>query len=154
MSTTAKVDFEPSLFGDDQPEVAPDLPTSQPKRRTNRAPFIMTAGLLLVLAVAFFAATSPSKSKSVPAMPIEGPQTATGTFSLPTITEEGSQNIPVSVRKDTASEFSRFCTGYESLCSTSTTENPAETLVKMAAALPAGKAKRYRVEVSVLPLGE
>ena len=43
---------------------------------------------------------------------------------------------------------------YEAMCSTSTTDKPAETLAKLAAALPVGEAKRYRVKVSVVPLGE
>lgn len=67
MSTTAKIDFEPGLFDEGQPEAAPDLPTIQPKRRTNRAPFIVAGGLLLVLAVAFFALNTTSKPKTVPA---------------------------------------------------------------------------------------
>ena len=36
MSTTAKIDFEPGLFDEGQPEAAPDLPTIQPKRRASR----------------------------------------------------------------------------------------------------------------------
>ena len=41
MSTTAKIDFEPGLFDEGQPEAAPDLPAIQPKRRASRAPFIV-----------------------------------------------------------------------------------------------------------------
>ena len=85
MSTTAKIDFEPGLFDEGQPEAAPDLPAIQPKRRASRAPFIVAGGLLLVLAAAFFAINGTSKPKTVPAMLTEGPQTATGAFSLPTI---------------------------------------------------------------------
>jgi hypothetical protein len=44
--------------------------------------------------------------------------------------------------------------GFEAMCSTSTTDKPAETLAKLAAALPVGEAKRYRVKVSVVPLDE
>ena len=33
MSATAKIDFEPGLFDEGQPEAAPDLPTIQPERR-------------------------------------------------------------------------------------------------------------------------
>ncbi|HFQ7487196.1 hypothetical protein [Escherichia coli] len=47
-----------------------------------------------------------------------------------------------------------FCAGFEAMCSTSTTDKPAETLAKLAAALPVGEAKRYRVKVSVVPLDE
>ena len=55
MSTATKIDFEPGLFDEGQYEEAPDLPAIQPKRRTNRTPFIVAGGLLLVLAAAFFA---------------------------------------------------------------------------------------------------
>ena len=85
MSATGKIDFEPGLFDESQPEAAPDLPAIQPKRRTNRAPFIVAGGLLLVLAVAFFVLNTTSKPKAVPAMPLEGPQTVIDAFSLPTI---------------------------------------------------------------------
>lgn len=149
MSTTAKIDFEPGLFDEGQPEAAPDLPTIQPKRRASRAPFIVAGGLLLVLAVAFFAINGTSKPKTVPAMLTEGPQTAIGAFSLPTLAQ-GSQNI----QKAAVGDFEGFCAGYEAMCSTSTTDKPAETLAKLAAALPAGEAKRYRVKVSIVPLDE
>ena len=149
MSTTAKIDFEPGLFDEGQTEAAPDLPTIQPKRRTSRAPFIVAGGLLLVLAVAFFAINGTSKPKTVPAMLTEGPQTAIGAFSLPTLTQ-GSQNI----QKAAVGDSDGFCSGYEAMCSTSTTDKPAETLAKLAAALPAGEAKRYRVKVSIVPLDE
>jgi hypothetical protein len=48
-----------------------------------------------------------------------------------------------------------FCVGYEAICSTSTTDKPAEALAKLAATLPQGQPKhrvRYRVKVSVVPL--
>lgn len=149
MSTTAKIDFEPGLFDEGQTEAAPDLPTIQPKRRTSRAPFIVAGGLLLVLAVAFFAINGTSKPKTVPAMPTEGPQTAIGAFSLPTLAQ-GSQNI----QKAAVGDSEGFCVGFEAMCSTSTTDKPAETLAKLAAALPVGEAKRYRVKVSIVPLDE
>lgn len=149
MSTTAKIDFEPGLFDEGQHEEAPDLPAIQPKRRASRAPFIVAGGLLLVLAAAFFAINGTSKPKTVPAMLTEGPQTATGAFSLPTIAQ-GSQSITKAVVGDSEG----FCSGYEAMCSTSTTDKPAETLAKLAAALPVGEAKRYRVKVSVVPLDE
>ena len=149
MSTTAKIDFEPGLFDEGQTEAAPDLPTIQPKRRTSRAPFIVAGGLLLVLAVAFFALNGTSKPKTVPAMLAEAPQTAIGAFSLPTLAQ-GSQNI----QKSAVGDSEGFCSGYEAMCSTSTTDKPAETLAKLAAALPAGEAKRYRVMVSIVPVEE
>ena len=149
MSTTAKIDFEPGLFDESQPEAAPDLPTIQPKRRASRAPFIVAGGLLLVLAVAFFALNGTSKPKTVPAMPTEGQQTATGAFSLPEI-EKGS---PI-IQKAYTNASEGFCLGFEAMCSTSTTDKPAETLAKLAAALPAGEAKHYRVKVSIVPVDE
>ena len=54
-----------------QYEEAPDLPAIQPKRRANRAPFIVAGGLLLVLAAAFFAINASTKPKIIPAMPLE-----------------------------------------------------------------------------------
>ena len=149
MSTTAKIDFEPGLFDEDEPEAAPDLPTIQPKRRASRAPFIVAGCLLLVLAAAFFALNGTSKPKTVPAMLAEGPQTVIGAFSLPTLAQ-GSQSI----QKAAVGDSEGFCVGFESMCSTSTTAKPAETLAKLAAALPAGEAKRYRVKVSIVPLDE
>ena len=149
MSTTAKIDFEPGLFDEGQTEAAPDLPTIQPKRRTSRATFIVAGGLLLVLAAAFFGINGTSKPKTVPALLTEGPQTAIGAFSLPTLTQ-GSQNI----QKAAVGDSDGFCSGYEAMCSTSTTDKPAETLAKLAAALPVGEAKRYRVKVSIVPLDE
>ena len=109
----------------------------------------MAGGLLLVLAAAFFALNGTSKPKTVPAIPLEGPQTAIGAFSLPTIAQ-GSQNI----QKAAVGDSEGFCVGFEAMCSTSTTDKPAETLAKLAAALPAGEAKRYRVKVSIVPLDE
>ena len=149
MSTTAKIDFEPGLFDEGQTEASPDLPTIQPKRRTSRAPFIVAGGLLLVLAVAFFALNGTSKPKAATAMPLEGPQTAIGAFSLPTLAQ-GSQSI----QKAAVGDSEGFCSGHEVMCSTSTTDKPAETLAKLAAALPAGEAKRYRLKVSIVPLDE
>ena len=145
MSTTAKIDFEPGLFD----EAAPDLPTIQPKRRTNRAPFIVAGGLLLVLAAAFFAPNGTSKPKTAPTIPLEATERPVGAFLQPTLAQ-GSQNIQKAVMGDSDG----FCAGFEAMCSTSTTDKPAETLVKLAAALPAGEAKRYRVKVSVVPLDE
>lgn len=109
----------------------------------------VSGGLLLVLAAAFFAINTTTKPKTVPAMPAEGPKTATGAFSLPTLAQ-GSQSI----KKAAVGDYEGFCSGYEVMCSTSTTDKPAEMLAKLAAALPAGEAKRYRVKVSIVPLDE
>lgn len=149
MSTTAKIDFEPGLFDEGQPEAAPDLPAIQPKRRANRAPFIVAGGLLLVLAAAFFAINTTTKPKTVPAMPLEATERPVDAFLQPTL-GKGSQTV----RNTTTGDSEGFCVGFEAMCSTSTTDKPAETLAKLAAALPAGEAKRYRVKVSVVPLDE
>lgn len=149
MSTTAKIDFEPGLFDEGQPEAAPDLPAIQPKRRTNRAPFIVAGGLLLVLAAAFFAINTTTKPKTAPAIPLEATEKPAGTFLQPTL-EQGSQIV----RNTPVGDSEGFCVGFEAMCSTSTTDKPAETLAKLAAALPVGEAKRYRVKVSVVPLDE
>ena len=109
MSTTAKIDFEPGLFDEGQPEAATDLPTIQPKRRASRAPFIVAGGLLLVLAAAFFALNGTSKPKTVPAMLAEGPQTAAGAFLQPAL-GQGSQivrNTPVGDSEGFCSDMRR-----------------------------------------------
>lgn len=149
MSTTAKIDFEPGLFDEGQYEEAPDLPTIQPKRRTNRVPFIVAGCLLLVLAAAFFTLNGTSKPKTVPAMPLEATEKPLGAFLQPTL-GQGSQIV----RNTPVGDSEGFCVGFEAMCSTSTTDKPAETLAKLAAALPAGEAKRYRVKVSIVPLDE
>jgi hypothetical protein len=48
--------------------------------------------------------------------------------------------------------FSGFCHEYEILCTTTVTVKPAETLKMLAAAMPKGAGKKYRVTVSVEPL--
>jgi len=147
MSASAKIDFEPGLFDEGHPEAAPDLPTIQPKRRANRAPFIVAGCLLLVLTAAFLVVfNTTSKPKAVPAMLIEGPQKAVSAFSLPTA-------IP-RAKVDRHSVSEGFCAGFEALCFIGMTDKPAETLAKLAAALPQGDSKHYRVNVSVVPLNE
>ena len=125
------------------------IPPDTEERMVVMERFIVAGGLLLVLAVAFFAINDTSKPKTVPAMLTEGPQTAIGAFSMPAL-GQGSQNV----QKAATSDSEGFCAGYEAMCSTSTTDKPAETLAKLAAALPVGEAKRYRVKVSVVPLDE
>ncbi|HDT5962534.1 TPA: hypothetical protein QHC62_005064 [Citrobacter freundii] len=149
MNTTAKIDFEPGLFDEGQPDAAPDLPAIQPKRRANRAPFIVAGGLLLVLAAAFFAINTTTKPKTAPAVPLEATEKPLGAFLQPA-PRQGSQIV----RNTPVGDSEGFCVGFEAMCSTSTTDKPAETLAKLAAALPVGEAKRYRVKVSVVPLDE
>lgn len=47
-----------------------------------------------------------------------------------------------------------FCNGDETFCTTTTTSKPTETLQKLAAAIPQGSAKKYRVQLSVVPVEE
>ena len=54
--------------------------------------------------------------------------------------------------REEAQPIDAFCPDDESMCSTITTDNPADALAKIAAALPKGRVKRYRVKVSVAPL--
>ena len=78
-------------------------------------------------------------------MPLEATEKPLGAFLQPTL-GQGSQivrNAP-----------NGFCVGFETMCSTNTTDKPAETLAKLAAALPVGETKRYWVKVSVVPLDE
>ena len=108
MSTTAKIDFEPGLFDEGQYEEAPDLPAIQPKRRANRAPFIVAGGLLLVLAAAFFAINTTTKPKTVPAMPLEATEKPLGAFLQPTL-GQGSQIV----RNAPVGDSEGFCVGFE-----------------------------------------
>lgn len=78
------------------------------------------------------AIANASKAKASPTTIIEPPEKPIGAFSLPT------QGIPIAGTRNTSVGVSSgFCDGYEVLCSTSTTGQPAETLAKLAAALPA-----------------
>lgn len=133
MSTTARIDFEPGLF-----EPLPDLPSTQPKRRANRAPLVLVGLALLAVAAILYAATQQRPSK-----------TPVTTFLEPPL----SNPIPI-IEKTPVARSGAFCDGSESLCSTSTTDRPAETLAKLAAALPDVEAKRYRLKVSVVPLDD
>lgn len=138
-----------SLFEGVWHREAPDLPTIQPKRRESRAPFIVAGGLLLVLVVAFFALNMTSKPKTVPEMLAEGPQTTIGALYSPE-----TVGLKPTVQRANTSDSEGFCAGNEVICAISTIDKPAETLAKLAAALPQGQAKRYRVKVSVVPLDE
>ena len=81
--------------------------------------------------------------------PLEATEKPLGAFLQPTL-GQGSQIV----RNAPVGDSEGFCVGFEAMCSTSTTAKPAETLAKLAAALPVGEAKRYRVKVSVVPLDE
>ncbi|UJD82579.1 hypothetical protein FS595_04660 [Serratia rubidaea] len=45
-----------------------------------------------------------------------------------------------------------FCHGGELFCASSLSDNPTETINKLTSVIPAGKAKRYEVRVSVVEL--
>ena len=122
---------------------------SPAKKASQLAPLALAGVLLLVLAAGIFMLNASNKAKSIPAIPLESPQTPVGAFSAPNLTQ-GSQAI----RKTLAGDSEGFCEGHEALCSTSTTDRPAETLAKLAAALPDVEAKRYRLKVSVVPLDD
>ena len=157
MSTTAKIDFEPGLFDEGQPEAAPDLPAIQPKRRVNRAPFIVAGGLLFVLAVAFFTVNTASKTKQYPARFTESSQMGRVPISLPETEEPHSiVGVPASVgtAMQTLSSPARWCEGDEVICTTTTSGKPVETLQKLIAAIPQSGAKKYRIRLAVVPVDE
>ena len=137
MSATAKIDFEPGLF-EPEPEPAPVLPGPPPFRRVNRAPFVLVGLALLAVTAILYAAIQHKASK-----------TPVAAFLTPTL----GNPIPT-IQKPPVARSGAFCDGSESLCSTTTTETPAETLAKLAAALPATEGKRYRLAVSVVPLDD
>lgn len=150
MSTTTKIDFDPGLFDDLHCEEEPELPIIKPKQRASRTFIVFSiviGSLLLAVVAAFLAIITKSEPKILEATrAIESPQ--------PLLVGPSSQymmHIPASQTVYT-SYFS--CEGHEAICSTSTTEKPAEFLAKLAAALPKGNAERYQVKVSVIPLGE
>ena len=46
------------------------------------------------------------------------------------------------------------CSGSDIVCTSMTTANPAETLKKLIASIPNGKAKQYRIRLSVVPIDD
>ena len=87
-----------------------------------------------------------------PNLSVKSPVQATEVVSLPEPPEaEGMP--PVAVLPDAeraAVNAGGFCDGYETFCSTTTTDKPAETLQKLATAMPQGNDRHYRVVVSVV----
>ena len=45
-----------------------------------------------------------------------------------------------------------WCNGEETICTTATADKPAETLKRLIAAIPPGKAKHYKIRLSVTPV--
>ncbi len=174
MSTTAKIDFDPDLFADGGPDAEHDLPTSnQPTRRTNRAPFIVivAGSLLFVLAsmAAFkifdFSAKTRGESLGVsnilsppfvqlsaapeyPAMPMQSQA------AMPMQSQDNGVPSRQYVHDFSARASDVFCGGNEAMCSTITTDKPAEALAKIAAIVPKEQGKHYRLQVSVTAIDE
>lgn len=152
MSTTAKIDFEPGLFDEGQPEAAPDLPTIRPERRTSRAPFIVAGGLLLVGAVsAAFLLHKNLKEKETAFT-----QERYEARAMLPIREPEPRMAPTGIiaSMQPLSSSARWCDGDEVICTTTTSGKPVETLQKLIAAIPQNSAKQYRIRLTVVPVDE
>ncbi|MEA9424038.1 hypothetical protein VCX83_19510 [Aeromonas caviae] len=154
MSTTAKIDFEPGLFDEGQYEEAPDLPAIQPKRRTNRAPFIVAGGLLLVGAVS--AAFLLHKNLKEKETAFTQERYGDGARAILRTREPEPRMAPTGIiaSMQPLSSSARWCDGDEVICTTTTSGKPVETLQKLIAAIPQNSAKQYRIRLAVVPVDE
>ncbi|HHU2837210.1 TPA: hypothetical protein ACUAII_003981 [Escherichia coli] len=152
MSATAKIDFEPGLFDEGQPEAALDLPTIQPERRTSRAPFIVAGGLLLVGAVSAAFLLHKNLKEKETAFTQERYRARA---ILPT-REPEPRMAPTGIiaSMQPLSSSARWCDGDEVICTTTTSGKPVETLQKLIAAIPQNSAKQYRIRLAVVPVDE
>lgn len=166
MSTTAKIDFDPDLFADGGPDAEHDLPTSnQPTRRTNRAPFIVivAGSLLFVLAsmaafkIFYFSAKTRGESLGVSNIlspPFDQVSAAPEYPAMPMPSQDNAVPSRQYVHDFSARASDVFCGGNEAMCSTITTDKPAEALAKIAAIAPKEQGKHYRLQVSVTAIDE
>lgn len=144
MTKAADIDLDLSLLAEGRPETIPNQHGNQPKRKGRiplRIPVIVAGALLVLLGIA-----TRAYHEEALAMLAEDPEKNAG---IPFLQEAEPQ--PQRLYTHTPD---RFCSGFEIMCSTSTTESPAETLAKLANALPVENAKRYRVRVSVVSADE
>ena len=135
------------------PDSSPSKLGSTGVRRANTVPIRIFGGIVMVGFLVVLAIAIPRQNWSLMAeAPAILPSKDTEALSLPEPPELES-NPPVGALpavERAAVNSSGFCDGYEIFCSTTTTDKPAETLQKLATAMPQGNDKHYRVVVSVV----
>jgi len=151
MSATAKIDFEPGLFDEVQPEAVPDLPVIQPKRRANRAKFIVFSALLLVCGVTV--ALSMHKNLKVKEAPF-AQESYEARAILPPIREPHMAPVGTEASMQPISSSLRWCEGDEVICITTISSKPAETLQKLIGAIPQNSAKQYQIRLVIVPVDD
>ena len=157
MNTTTKIDFDPTLFGEGAPPQAVEPPSIHLKPKPRRWPFALLAFVVGIVGIGVIGLVITELNAS-PTARKTGYQFAPGAsktepFSS-TFTSEpvGRQNLNVPVMQAYSSNSNGWCDGDETICTTTTTAKPTETLQKLIAAIPQGKAKQYKVRLSVVPI--
>ncbi len=161
MSTSSKIDFEPGLFGDEHPDSDNQVQQKKGVRRLNRAPIIVAGSLLFVLAAMAAINTFDFSAK------MRGEGFGVSNILPPPIDQLSAapvdrvSNIPYGIipaRQNVHDIYARasdgFCGGNEAMCSTITTDKPAEALAQIAAIVPKEQGKHYRLQVSVTAIDE
>lgn len=149
MNATVKIDFEPSLFGESTPEIIEPAPVRNKPKKSIAGKVTLIIGGLIGLAVVLVIANSAETSESPLRSNIERNFSAISTPST-------ASALLQPVRAQLVSNFqpSGWCDGGETICSTTVTSKPAETLKKLIAAIPQGKAKSYRIRLSITPIDD
>lgn len=153
MSTTTKtkIDFDPALFDEGAPEEV-EQPSVHLKPKPLRWPFVFLAFIvgigIISLVITKLNAPTAARNAGYQFAPVA---TKVETFSSTFPSEPvGHANVPV--MQAYSSNVNRWCDGDETICTTTTTAKPTETLQKLIAAIPQGKAKQYKVRLSVMPI--
>lgn len=141
MNTPAKIEFDPSLFGDQPPSELKSAPYVPIRRRFRVAGILMMATAVLAIPVALFGLTRPNnKPTFLNDLPIAS------TFQ----TEHASSAPePVGAPSGRYVDSAAACEGSEFMCSTAVTHTPATALRKIASGLSSEKETLYRVTVSI-----
>jgi hypothetical protein len=133
-----------------QPEPEPDTTRTNNFVLGRMTILAMAIGIVSVVAVPGFirpanrALEATQESRAVPA-------------SIPSnrVLETPSSRPMLALPKPTQQDaWQPWCTGTESICTTTTTAKPAAMLNMLAAAIPPGTAKQYRVRLSVTAVDE
>ena len=151
MNTTTKIKFDPSLFGEEQTSAMAEQPSMRVKKESRRWPI---AVLAFGLVGAIGGAIAISNASRVPgeASYRIGSAAARSDSSIRRIAidpDAQPNTLPV---MQAYSTLDRWCDGNETICTTTTTATPASTLQKLIAAIPQGKAKEYKIRLSVTPI--
>lgn len=157
MSTTTKIDFDPALFGEQTPEDA-EQPFIPLKPKPRRWPFVFLAFIVIAgIGVMGFVITNQNVSSLARHAGYQPGVVTLKSDLSPSINASelvGRLNPNIPVMQGYSSPSNRWCDGDETICTTTTTAKPTETLQKLIAAIPQGKAKQYKVRLSVTPIEE